>query len=233
MKDPILITGCARSGTSLVAGIINMCGAFGGKMSGPNRYNEKGMFENAEIRNRIVKPYLRKIGVDPLGQYPLPNVDGLKIPVSWKWRKDVCEVMQSQGYKDGEWMYKGAKICLFWPVWDVAFPNAKWVIVRRSKDDIVNSCLRTGFMRAFARQDTLKKIGVKNEKEGWLWWVQQHLERFEEMYDVINNLHQVWPHFFIERGDFEEIKELIKKLGLKWNDAVYEFVDKKLWNNKK
>ena len=75
MEDKsILITGCARSGTSMIAGIINMCGAFAGDTSGPNRYNQKGMYENAKIRNSIVKPYLREIGMDPKGQFPLPNV---------------------------------------------------------------------------------------------------------------------------------------------------------------
>lgn len=230
MNDPILITGCARSGTSLIAGIINLCGAFGGKMSGPNRYNKKGMFENTEIRNRIVKPYLRNIEVDALGQYPLPNVEGLKIPTEWK--KNVCEVIQRQGYTEGEWMYKGAKICLFWPVWDIAFPNAKWVIVRRDKDDIVNSCMRTGFMRAFVKHSVLKKIGVMNEREGWEWWVEQHIERFEEMLSVINNIYQISAESLIE-GGFEKMKEIIEKLGLKWNNSVYEFVDKELWNNKK
>ena len=44
MKEPILITGCARSGTSMVAGIINMSGAFGGVMAGPNKNNQKGNF---------------------------------------------------------------------------------------------------------------------------------------------------------------------------------------------
>lgn len=70
-KSPILITGCARSGTSMVAGVINMCGAFGGSMSGPNHNNAKGMFENARVRNNIVKPYLRQLHVDPLGQFQI------------------------------------------------------------------------------------------------------------------------------------------------------------------
>jgi len=39
MKSPILIVGAARSGTSLVAGIINMSGAFGGIMAGPQKSN--------------------------------------------------------------------------------------------------------------------------------------------------------------------------------------------------
>jgi hypothetical protein len=96
MREPILITGCARSGTSMVAGVINRCGAFGGKMSGPNSNNQKGMFENAVIRNSIVKPYLRQIGVDHLGQYPLPNIENLLIPRDWKWK--VEQVMIDQGY---------------------------------------------------------------------------------------------------------------------------------------
>ena len=61
ISPPILLTGCARSGTSLTAGIVNLCGAFGGIMSGPNRNNAKGMFENSKIRNTIIKPYLQKI----------------------------------------------------------------------------------------------------------------------------------------------------------------------------
>ena len=43
MKNPIIITGCARSGTSLTAGVINICGAGGGEMSGATIYNKKGM----------------------------------------------------------------------------------------------------------------------------------------------------------------------------------------------
>jgi hypothetical protein len=70
MRPPILITGCARSGTSMTAGIVHICGAFGGRMSGPTPNNRKGMFENEEVRNQIVKPYLSSIGADPLGQKP-------------------------------------------------------------------------------------------------------------------------------------------------------------------
>jgi len=143
MPEPILITGCARSGTSLVAGMINKCGAFGGNMSGPNKNNAKGMFENAHIRNLLMKPYLREIGVDPLCQYPLPDINKLTIPSNWK--QEVEKVMTDEGYWHGPWMYKGAKMCLTWKMWHHAFPHAKWIIVRRRTGDIVNSCLRTGF----------------------------------------------------------------------------------------
>lgn len=226
MKPPILITGCARSGTSMVAGAIHLCGAFGGDMAGPNKHNAKGMFENYKIRNEIVKPYFRSINADPLGQYPLPDIESLKIPVNW--RLMIEQIMQKQGYKNGAWFYKGAKICLFWPVWDYAFPNAKWIIVRRRTADIVNSCLKTGFMRAFNSKANQTAVGAKNEHEGWLWWVRQHEQRFVEMIQAGLNCKIVWPERMVN-GDYSQLYETLEWLGLEWNSEVLNFIDPKLW----
>ena len=76
LNDPIFITGCARSGTSMTAGVINYCGAFGGQVAGATKNNRKGMFENNAIRELIVKPILRKHKFDPMGQNPLPDIPG-------------------------------------------------------------------------------------------------------------------------------------------------------------
>ena len=225
-EQPILITGCARSGTSMVAGTINMCGAFGGKMSGPNQNNAKGMFENHAIRQDIVKPYLRKMGVDPLGQYPLPDIKGLSIPVDWRQRVET--VFQNQGYTKGPWMYKGAKMCLTWPVWHWAFPNAKWIIVRRRTGDIINSCMKTSFMRAFSKQAFQKTLGVKDEREGWKWWVHQHEKRFVEMIEAGLNVKVVWPERMVH-GDYQQLYETLEWLGLEWKSEVLNFIDRKLW----
>jgi hypothetical protein len=231
MVEPILITGCARSGTSMVAGAINLCGAFGGNMSGPNSNNQKGMFENAVIRNGIVKPYFRQLGVDPLGQYPLPDVNGMIIPRDWKAR--VEQVMIDQGYATGPWMYKGAKMCLHWPVWHYAFPNAKWIIVRRRTGGIIESCMKTGFMKAFSNPTNRAAVGAKNEEEGWLWWVRQHLDRFVEMIEAEDgpNCKQVWPHRMVN-GDYTQLYETIDWLGLEWNPEVLNFIDPLLWHSR-
>jgi hypothetical protein len=226
MKEPILITGCARSGTSMVTGIIDLCGAFGGRMFGPNRNNEKGMFENRAIRETIVKPYFRQINVDPLGQYPLPDIERLSIPL--EWRKRVENIMLAEGYKDGPWFYKGAKMCLHWPVWDYAFPNAKWVIVRRRTGDIVNSCLKTGFMRAFENSAIQRSVKVNNERDGWIWWVHQHEQRFVEMIQAGLNCKIVWPERMVD-GDYSQMKEMLEWLGLKWNSKIPDFIEPKLW----
>jgi hypothetical protein len=230
IQSPILITGAARSGTSLIAGMINRCGAWGGKMSGPNLNNKKGMYENSEIRNNVVKPYLREIGVDPMGQFPLPDPHTMNIPNNW--RSMIHSVIGRQGYNGGPWFYKGAKMCLMWPVWQHAFPNAKWVIVRRRTGDIVSSCIKTGFMRAFSDELAQRKVNVQNEADGWKWWVHQHENRFIEMITEGLNVQIVWPERLVY-GDYTQLMNTIEWLGLKWNPEALKFVDEKLWKARK
>lgn len=230
LPSPILITGAARSGTSMVAGVINMCGAFGGTMAGKNKNNQKGMFENVRIRNEILKPYLRQIKVDPLGQYPLPDVDNLVIPRDIRQR--VEQVMIEEGYQEGSWMYKGAKMALSWPVWHYAFPNAKWIIVRRKTEDIVNSCVKTSFMRAWYNLNNLKAIGVNTEEEGWRWWVEQHEKRFNEMINEGLNCKVVWPDKMVV-GDYKQLYETLEWLGLEWKSEVLNFIDPLLFHSRK
>lgn len=223
-QPPILITGAARSGTSLTAGLINICGAFGGDMAGPNVHNQKGMFENNVIRQTMVKPYLKSIDCDPLGQKPLPNVRQIFDVTEEQansWRSRVIKIMKSQGYKEGPWFYKGAKSCLYWYLWHRAFPEAKWIIVRRDADDISRSCMQTSFMRAY--RDVL----------GWLRWVSTHEKRFRQMDTAGLQIMEVWPRKMID-GDFSEMEKVIDWLGLEWKDSLIRaFVDPKLYGRKK
>jgi hypothetical protein len=218
-QSPILITGCARSGTSMVAGCIDICGGFGGKLIGPTTYNKKGYFENHYIRESIEKRFLKEQNLDVLGQKPLADTSNLHIP-RW-WRKEVENIMIKQGYKKGPWFYKGAKACQIWPVWDYAFPNAKWVIVRRDSDDIAASCMETAFMRAY---DT---------HAGWLGWVDEHKEYWKQMHDAGLNIKSIWPERML-KGDYEQIQEVIDWLGLEWRSKeVIDFLEPKLWNARK
>lgn len=220
-QPPILITGAARSGTSMIAGIINICGAWGGKMAGKTRYNKKGMFENSEIRETLVKPALERMGCDRLGQNPLPDIGNVKNANKYfttYWRRTVDKIVNNQGYISGPWMYKGAKMCLIWPIWDVAYPLAKWVIVRRNDQDIVNSCMKTGFMKRY------------KTPEGWGIWVDEHKERFNEMRNAGLDIIEVWPTKAIQ-GDLAEAQAMIEKLGLQWMEQeVSEFICPALWH---
>ena len=222
--EPILITGCARSGTSLTAGVIDKCGAWGGTLRGPTKFNQKGMFENREIVDGLIKPILRKMNCDPLGQNPLPRIEVFKrysVDEISKFRNTVLDIVTRQGYEGGKWYYKGAKMCLMWPLWCRAFPKARWIIVRRAPDDIVASCLRTSFMRAY------------KTRGGWLKWVAEHELRFEEMYNARLSVQEVWPQRAIN-GDLTELQLVVNNLELEWDaEEIRKFVTPSLWHRDK
>lgn len=219
-QSPILITGCARSGTSMVAGAIHRCGAFGGVLTGATKYNQKGQHENAYIRDNVEKKYLNVLGLDPLGQTPLlDHTSTIYIPN--KWREWIEDTMIREGYKSGPWYYKGAKACQIWPVWNNAFPNAKWVIVRRRSVDIVDSCLETSFM--YKRQT----------EEEWMDWIHYHEQRFVEMIQAGLNVKQIWPERMVH-GNYEQLYEVIEWLGLSWkSQEVMNWIEPKLWKARK
>ena len=202
-----------------------MCGAFGGEVTGPTKYNKRGQFENTNIRQNIVKPYLVSIGCDPLGQWPLPDVPKLLprfMTDSGRLRRAVTNVMLGQGYKGQQpWYYKGAKMASSWPLWQSAFPKCKWIIVRRKDKDIANSCMKTAFMRAFDTTD------------GWQKWIDEHKARFDEMTTAGLDIYEVWPQKIVN-NDLSEIKWVIDEIGLIWNEqAVRDFVSPALWSASK
>lgn len=218
LNSPILITGASRSGTSMIGGIINLCGAFGGEMN--------NMFENMEILNTVVRPYLSSIQADPYGQYPLPDVNSLEIPISLA--NKALSIVQRQGYTSGAWMYKGTQMNLVYPIWDYAFPNAKWIVVRRRDDDIVESCMRTAYMNAFDKEENIKAVGAKDKKDAWYWWVRQHNRRFVEMIEKGLNVKQIHPERMVY-GDYTQVYEMLDWLGLKWNNEVLQFMEPKIY----
>lgn len=227
MIDPILITGCARSGTSMTAGIIHLCGAFGGNLVGPHSDNKRGMFENLEIRNRIIKPFFRRIGADPRCQNPLPDMNKVlrfvKTPNFVEdWGCQVREIFLKQGCLEGRWFVKDPKIAVHWPIWYAAFPKAKWVIVRRDRSDIIHSCLQTGFMKAYRTE------------EGWRHWVTRHHQCFHQMINIGLEVRQVWPQDMIN-GDLQPIRSCVTDfLGLEWKEKeVLNFITPALWSNAK
>jgi len=128
--------------------------------------------------------------------------------------------MAAQGLdRDRPWFFKGAKLCLIWTQWAEAFPDARWVLVRRDASDIARSCMRTGFMRK------------RHTVESWVEWVRYHEDRFLEMTGGgVRHIREVWPCKFIG-GDFDEVESVVKWLGLGWRPgAVRRFLDPTLWH---
>lgn len=211
LQNPIFITGCPRSGNSMVAGITYLCGAFGGNMGGSSKFTRTGSFQNVEIRQRIVRAYMMKGNWDIRGQDPLPTRDEL---LSYDNLKSEVEmIIQFQGCGNERWFYKDTALSLMWPLWNQAFPDANWIIVRRDRSEIAKSCLKTGYMRAFENQTD------------WERWASVYEQRFEEMKENGLNVVEVWPSKFLS-GDLSDIACAIRKTGLPFKDKkVVQFLD--------
>jgi len=221
-NTPILITGCHRSGTSMIAGIIHICGAYAGKVD--------KMYENIPIRQGIIKPILAASGGDIDGQYPLPTKITLRDGENFG--KHITQYIQYQGKQPSEkWFYKDFRIVLTHMLWGLVFPDAKYVLVRRKDDDIIVSCLKTSYMKAFEDTEIQKKLGIRSVSEGWYWWLAEYKKRFNEMKKSGIQIKEVYPSKMIEQ-DFSEVKEIVEWLGLEWKEKeVKEFINPKLWRH--
>lgn len=219
LNKPIFITGVERSGSSIVARIINSCGAWSGGVT--------EMMENRGIK-RIVDNYYYEHKYDVRGQFPLPNTKELTYPS--KWQQNVEHSICSERWiGEDYWMYKSARVCQIWPIWNHFYPNAKYIIVRRKTGDIVQSCMKTAYMNAYRDSFVKKMLSISTPQEGWLWWIHQHEKLFVEMIEAGLNCKVIWPERMAV-GDFEQIKEMIEWLGLTWNDNIPEMV-KPMFNN--
>lgn len=194
-----MITGCARSGTSLTTGILKACGLNIGDVNVLN--------EHTGIRDGLNKPHLKALGADPLGQGPLPDTGEVKPVKGWaEFVSAKLQVREPCGFKD-------AKTCLIWPIWAAAFPEAKWVIVRRDRERIIDSCLRTHFMKRYS------------DREGWGRWVDHHEDRFNEIMANCDAL-EVWPDM-----NPETFRPAVEFCGLQWDaEAVKKVIRPAEWH---
>jgi hypothetical protein len=191
----ILITGIPRSGTSMIAAAINMCGAFAGNMS------KRNMYCNDKIK-ALVQVYL--------------DSEITSIPINWQY--EVESYLHDEGYPGGAWMYKDSNLSKMWKVWNYAYPNAKWVIVRRRTGDIVSSCMKTGYMTEHCTP------------EGWLTMVHEYEARFVEMITEGLNCKIIWPERMVQ-GNYQQLTELCEWLGLEWNPKALQYIDSLLWKS--
>ncbi len=200
----IIIVGCARSGTSLTASVLQACGVNFGDVD--------RLMEHKMVRSQLVRPYLAHIGCDPRGVNPLTGLNDIVARSEWGFK--VTQMIN----QPEPWAYKCSKSCHIWPLWDHHFPKAKWIIVRRAKNQIVNSCLRTPFMRGL------------NTKEGWEAWVDIHHKRFHEIaMATTTHCWEVWPEWGLKDPEFW--KSLIEWCGLTWDgDEISKRIDPSLWH---
>jgi hypothetical protein len=183
--------------------VLAACGA---RLGAVNDLNEHG-----GVREKVVKPYLRRISADEMGQHPLPCYADIKPDP--RWRDRVLK------HLDGADCYKGAKMALIWPLWVEHFPEARWIIVRREPNDIAASCLRTSFMRAY-----------KTHQE-WVRWAQEYHDRCDALMQAVGDkAMNVYPHDAV-KGDTEAYRAAVEHAGLSWRpDAVKAVIRPGKWH---
>lgn len=231
LTSPILVTGCPRSGTSIIAGMLELCGAFVGNAPQPVKDESRSMKENRRVYISAVLPYLLEAGIDPTGQHPIFYTDIPNMPAEI-WRQQIATALSMDNYKEGPWLYKSNVASIMWKVWHEAFPNAKWIIVRRRTGDIVSSCLNTAYMKAFKDQSNIEAIGAETEHDAWIKWVRLYESFFIDMITAGLNCKIVWPERFVQ-GDYEQLHEIIDWTGLKWRPAVLDYLNPILWKEGK
>lgn len=161
------------------------------------------------IRDEIYKPILEQGGFDPLGQTSLP-------PVGWEpdfitpeeLREKVIALAQIEDM-DKPWGFKAIKGLLFWPLFDKAFPDAKWVTVARPVNEHIQSLIRTPFMT------------VHDTEAGWRQYL---LDIFLYEYDLRNKVKNSMVLELTnvrDSGDYTYVRTLLDWLGLKWSDTIY------------
>lgn len=202
IHTPILITGAERSGSTLIARILGMCGVWSGHC---NR-----MYENKRLQT--IYP--------SMSDSFFPKTE-MVIPFGFK--EIITDTLEKEGWSGQKWMVKGSKLAQHWPLWHFVYPDAKWVLIRRRTGDVIQSCIKTGYMRTFKGKENLTALGFEKEEEGWLWWVHQYENKFVEITQSGVNCRIIWPDR-MAIGDYDQIKETLDWLGINWNNKIPEVI---------
>lgn len=196
------VTGAPRSGTSLTCQVLAACGAdFGTNLAHANKHNPHGYMEDTALRSRVTKPWLERIGADRIGQWPLPDQ-------AWRPTASEVEAFHADAVTYMRAPYaKDPKILPLWPLFDAAFPDARWVLVRRDAESIAESCLRTRFMMRF------------ETRPEWIRWAHEMAKRIDDAAAYTDAV-EVWP----DPSDPECFREAVEFCGLGWNRSAVEAV---------
>jgi len=215
-----IVTGSPRSGVAFAVDILRACGTWTEETL--DGKNSRRLLGGSPVFRGLVKPFMIGLGADLTCQKPFANIDTVRMlaeTVGDNWRGFVERAARRRGYVGGPWMYVGEEAATIWPVWRAAFPDAKWVVVRRHDADIVNACMRTTTMRKYS------------ERGDWMNWLTTYKSRFSEIIDSGADVFQFWPQYAVD-GNFGPVSRLMTELGLEWSrDNVFDSLVPALFKN--
>ena len=114
------------------------------------------------------------------------------------------------------------KMLLLWPYYRKHFPNATWVILRREREEIIDSCIRTSFMK----QHSL-------DRNFWEGWCTEYESRIEQLKASGAKYYEISASDVIDPDARVTLRKLIKKLKLKWNEkTIQDFIEPSVWHDR-
>lgn len=168
-RQPLIILGMHRSGTSLLASWLRCCGLFIGQQLMPAGVgNKKGHFEDEQFV-KLHRLLLRE------NTYPWQRWSRLP-----EFKQATTVLLSTVLTRHQQpWGWKDPRTCLFIDKWHQVFPDARAVVIFRKPEDVVDSLIR----REFAAQQRRR-----NRLAAWLALINYRINQKK----IANNYLQEW-----------------------------------------
>jgi len=210
---PICIAGMHRSGTSLIARLLNLSGLYLGEpdeLIAPKPDNPRGFWEN--IAFTVVN---KSIGSSELGLRSVLLTEIPSLPERW-WMRPQLQALRVVGRylvdamnsRSGLWGWKDPRNSLYLPFWQELIPNLKVVI-----------CLRHPAACAQSLHARSPKVSVDEGIK--VWYVYNRL-----LVDTVpkeNRIVVSYDHFFV--CPLGNLNDLCVRTGL-WPGVTLERMDR-------
>ncbi len=222
MNSPIFITGIERSGSSIIAKALDTTGGvyFGART---------GRYENKAITNAI-QLYLISQQMDPYGQFPLPVSELDIIPdIQNVISNELIGMAKYPNENTVTWAVKSGLLLHTWKTWVTLYPNARWVFVRRRPEQVIRSCNKTEYMKAYEYKHVLEQIKAENVADGWRHWIRWGETQMVTIMRSGISYWEIWPDRFAD-GDYSQLSTLIDGLGLTWNQRIIPTISRLFLN---
>lgn len=215
----VIITGMHRTGTSMLAGALGICGLDIGTNFRPEPHpcNPKGYFEDLMFRKLNLK-LMASAGIGP-GSFVLPEYFQIKNGKFSTQR--IAEFIRTwdRGHPVG---WKDPRACLTLGIWKKFIPDLKVVTISRPAIEIANS-LKT------RRPDWTIEFGFNVTK--------RYLDNLEFHCKGVPRIDVQYHDFFVDlRTRMFILLGLCDFVGVNpvngWVNKIEEFIDKKLWRER-
>ena len=198
----IFVIGCPRSGTSMTAAILHLCGAWG-RLAVDGNVRSSG-FHLQVLDNKVLEPAL-SLGGNAVkkGRFTLPNLPLIPSRIE-SLRDRIHGVLHGLSWNNQTYVIRSRLLLPFVRSLLDQMPEARIILVRRSPEAIGNASVKTGWMAAVAERK---------------WW-----QDYAKLYNAeLHNLELIqdprvmtlYPSSYL-RGDLEDVKAVVKLCGLTW-----------------